>query len=106
MGSRASSERPRQLATVATGNSPHQSCWQLLKLKYRTLLRTLKGWYTVVYLVSQSGLVKSDWSVTQKCSTTKGLMEPLSGNFYLLVTRFENEISRAITISSWTSVRI
>ena len=58
-----------QLATVATGNSPHQSCWQLLKLKYRTLLRTLKGWYTVVYLVSQSGLVKSDWSVTQKWST-------------------------------------
>jgi len=62
MGSRASSERTRQLAT---GNCLN---WQLATPVLMATVE-LKYTVTVVYLVSQSGLVKSDWSVTQKWST-------------------------------------
>jgi len=35
--------------------------------------------------VSQSGLVESDWSVTENVpAARKGLMEPLPGNFYFV----------------------
>jgi len=44
---------------LATGN------WQLANWQ----LATVELKYTVLYLVSQSGLVKSDWNISQKWST-------------------------------------